>query len=56
MLEQVILRDILIHEICLHVSISLQQKWKATSVYQKNYYGNELINQYELENARMEIG
>jgi len=26
MLEQAILRDILIHEICLHVSFSLQQK------------------------------
>ena len=26
------------------------------SFYQKNHYGNELINQYELENARMEMG
>jgi len=31
--EQVILRDILIHEICLHASFSLQHKWKVTPLF-----------------------
>jgi hypothetical protein len=35
-LEQATLRDILIHEIYLHVSFPLQQKWKVTSLFTRN--------------------